>query len=148
MSRLQTYEQTGLIERLRRLRAEVDAIKLTPQQVGASNIVSKEYGLGGNGWSLVDGLGMYQIKRYRVNFVYDEPTGAYADLSTDHTFSGDGNQYYTFNLYDDPSNINDLTKKSWIVEVSEEWGANNAVFYLKTWVRSAQSGTINIQAGV
>lgn len=148
MTRLQTLEGEGLLERLKRLRSEVDALKLTPQQIGASNIVSKEYGLGGNDWSIIDGLAPFQIKKYRVNFIYDEPVGAYADLSTDHVFTGDGSQFSKFEVYDDPANLNDPTKKSWIVQVAEEWGANNAGFRLKTWVRSAASGHITIQAGV
>lgn len=142
MTRLAQYESTGLIERMQRVRAELDAIKLTPQIVGASNLIIKET-KNGSGWDLITTLTPFQEKTFRISFTFDDSENTYSDVFLDWT-TDISSSYIEVFLQDDPTNLNDPTKKSWRV-VATNWNMDlTATIYLKALIHSADTGTLTV----
>lgn len=142
MTRLRTLEQTGLLDRLKRCREELDAMKLAPQIVGASNLIIKET-TNGSGWDIVTSLSPFQEKKFRITFIFDDSENTYSDVFIDWNTNISTLQFEVF-LQDDPLNVNQPDRKSWVV-VATNWNMDvNADFYLKALIHSADTGTITV----
>lgn len=143
MTRLQQLESTGLIERMKRLREEMNALKLTPQIVGASNLIIKEINPNAGSWDISTTLAPFQEKKFRITFVFADSKDTYSDVFIDWNTNISTLQFEVF-LQDDPLNVNQPDRKSWVV-VATNWNMDvTAEFYLKGIVHSADTGTITV----
>lgn len=141
MTRLAQYESTGLIERMKRLRAELDAMKLTPQIVGASNLIIIEY-KNGDGWDLQTTLAPFEEKKFRITYVFSSTKETYADVFIDWT--SDQSSSVEVQMVDDPANVNQPDRKSWIVTATN-WNMDfTATFNIKALIHSADTGTLTV----
>lgn len=142
MTRLQQYESTGLIARLKRCREELDALKLSAQTVGASNLIIKET-KNGDGWDIQTSLAPFEEKKFRITFIFDNSENTYSDVFIDWTTNISTLQFEVF-LQDDPANVREPDRKSWIV-VATNWNMDTtASFSLKALIHSADTGIIQV----
>ena len=125
------------------LRTSTDNLRLAIQKVGASNLIillTKN----GTDWDVSTTVVAFAIKKYRVTFTFDDSVNAYAELLSDFTVSGVSNGNFKFAYYDDPENVNDGSKKSWIVTIENYHFSTTLSFNFKAIVNCADTGTLEV----
>lgn len=143
--RLKTYiEDNDLDARIAKARATLNALKLTAQRVGASNLVIKQT-VTLDTWdvnSVV--LTPFEEKKFRIEFTYDQAVAPLADLLIQTDVNNVALDEFQIEQYDDPENSELDTKKSWIVYAINWNFSTNAEFSLKAYIRCQDTGTITV----
>lgn len=143
MKRLDELENTGLIQRLKHARGELDKLKRASQRVGASNLVIIET-THPTDYIITVAIAAFETKKIRITYMFDTSTELFADIFIRYDWSESvSNNEIEVRHYDDPSDINSPDRKSWIIEATNHHGSTTINLKFKIFIHAADTGIIS-----